>query len=107
MDYPERNRYVYMAEARKIAKHNIKEWYAMRDFFEFTCAKCLGARGFVNISKDHIIPVSCGGSDGLENIQPLCAGCNTGKGEDFTDYRPKLAALLGKKIPNAYKKKFF
>lgn len=32
------------------------------------------------LTVDHIIPKSLGGSDELENLQPMCAGCNVKKG---------------------------
>ncbi len=35
--------------------------------------------GFV-VTRDHIVPVSRGGSSDIENIRPLCYSCNSRKG---------------------------
>lgn len=39
--------------------------------------KCLCCGSDYKITKDHVIPLSKGGSSGLENIQPLCVKCNS------------------------------
>lgn len=39
------------------------------------------------LTVDHIIPRSKGGSDELENLQPMCAECNTGKGNGEKSFK--------------------
>jgi 5-methylcytosine-specific restriction endonuclease McrA len=75
-----------MVQARAKGNHTEEEWQELRDFFG-TCVKCRGKSGLKDVDRDHIIPVYQGGSHGLENIQPLCAKCNSSKGPDSTDYR--------------------
>jgi 5-methylcytosine-specific restriction endonuclease McrA len=41
------------------------------------CAICGSTR---NPSIDHIIPISQGGSDSIENLRVLCGSCNSKKG---------------------------
>ena len=57
---------------------------ALTAFFDYTCLKC----GFnPAISPDHVLPLSLGGMNTVENLQLLCDSCNKSKGDDATDYR--------------------
>lgn len=74
-----------MAAAREKGRHTDEEWKALREFCGFKCVRC-GAEGHQD--RDHILPVYQGGSDGIDNIQPLCARCNASKGSESVDHRP-------------------
>ena len=87
-----------LAEARKRGKHTKEEWEEMKSFFS-RCVKC-GSND--DIVKDHIKPIYQGGSDGLDNLQPLCKKCNSSKGPDTTDYRPVFCVNNGCEMPTEY-----
>lgn len=73
-----------METARTKATHSAEEWRALLDASGRRCVKC-GSEG--PIEKDHIIPIYQGGTDGIDNLQPLCRTCNAAKGPDSTDHR--------------------
>ena len=50
--------------------------------------RCLRCGSEVDLTRDHVLPRSRGGSDAVANIQPLCRRCNSVKGVGETDYRP-------------------
>ena len=74
-----------LANARRLATHSEQEWSDLLSF----CGKCVrcGATD-VKLVKDHIKPIYQGGSDGIENLQPLCPSCNCGKSAESIDFRP-------------------
>lgn len=71
-----------------VGSHSAKEWLSKLAQYD-ECPNC--ERLWVNIprrpnqrykyvwTKDHITPLSHGGSDDIGNIQPLCYQCNFGK----------------------------
>lgn len=73
-----------LAAARAIATHTKAEWLALVDACGNACVRCGGA----GVVKDHIIPIYQGGSDGIDNLQPLCQSCNSRKGPENKDFRP-------------------
>ena len=74
-----------LSAARKLAKHTPEQWDALLDLVGRECLRC-GADAYL---KDHILPIYLGGSDGIENLQPLCRQCNSAKGPEAIDYRPE------------------
>jgi len=74
-----------MIDARLKGTHTREEWLDLVEQFEGRCVLC--GRGGWHLDKDHILPVYQGGSDSIENIQPLCARCNAGKGSDSFNWK--------------------
>jgi 5-methylcytosine-specific restriction endonuclease McrA len=73
-----------IAEARAKGTHTAEEWAALKAEFS-RCVRC-GTNEY-NLEKDHIIPVYQGGSDSIENLQPLCPYCNVKKGPESFDWK--------------------
>lgn len=89
-----------LAEARKKGKHTAEEWKEMLEFFG-ECVKC-GSKE--RLCKDHIVPLYQGGSDGIDNLEPLCMSCNSAKGPDDTDYRQVWCTQKKVVMPSKWKK---
>ena len=68
--------------------HTRKQWLAKLELYD-KCPNCLRLWQVIPLrpdrrykfvwTKDHILPLNQGGTDEIENIQPLCYQCNFGK----------------------------
>jgi 5-methylcytosine-specific restriction endonuclease McrA len=78
-------RRIRIAQARDKGSHTIDEWNALKIEFEMRCVRCLEPSE--RLERDHIVPIYQGGSDGIDNIQPLCARCNCQKGSETINWK--------------------
>ena len=72
-----------------IGSHTLKEWEDIKRKHEYCCAECgvsekrlaekWRGTNFNKLTKDHVVPISKGGNNKIENIQPLCISCNAKK----------------------------
>lgn len=68
-------------------KFTRKEWVELKSRYGNKCLKCGKSEAEVKITPDHVIPLALGGSNSIDNIQPLCWGCNAAKQARIADYR--------------------
>lgn len=69
--------------------HTFGEWELLKKQYGNTCPCCGKTEPRITLTQDHIVPLSKGGSDYIENIQPLCRGCNSKKHTTITKYPKK------------------
>ena len=71
------------------------DWLRLYAFYNHRCLAC-GAWHGDDITIDHVVPMGAGGSNRIENVQPLCRACHDVKERIFhssglaMDYRESL-----------------
>lgn len=68
------------------------QWSKLVIFCRNECVRCgAPAEQLVGgkLTRDHIVPRHMGGGDDIANLQPMCRSCNSSKGKETTDHRPK------------------
>lgn len=82
------NQYARDRRARKLkvgGNFTKKEWDDLLEFYKHACLKC----GYIGkLEADHVVPISVGGKNSIDNIQPLCKKCNREKHKKTIDFRP-------------------
>lgn len=87
-----KNKRSHWANRRRIAKanaggaHTMGEWENLKAQYNWTCPACKKPSRNTELTRDHIIPIVKGGSDNIENIQPLCRSCNCKKHTEIKKY---------------------
>lgn len=83
-DYKRRSEHVRRARRRDAGTYTNAEWNELCARYNHRCLCCGESRP---LTVDHVIPLSRGGSNTIENLQPLCLSCNDRKGSRTIDYR--------------------
>lgn len=65
-----------------IGRKDIREQIFYRDGY-----MCLNCGSSERLELDHIMPISKGGENSINNLQTLCKSCNCKKKDTFKDYR--------------------
>ena len=90
-----RNHLMHNRDRRIIKKsaegvHTLEQWEDLKHKFDYACLRCRRVEPEITLSEDHIIPLSKGGSNNIDNIQPLCRSCNSSKNDRVIDYTKEM-----------------
>ena len=80
VEYAQRRR-AQIREAE--GSYTAEEWEDLCAKYDYRCLAC----GADEVTVDHIVPLSKGGSNMIDNLQPLCMSCNCSKQDRVVDYR--------------------
>ena len=78
-----RDKYKHANKLNKVRRrgallaHTITDWLCCLEHFNNKCVYCGSS---AELTKDHIVPISQGGSNSISNIVPACSTCNKRKG---------------------------
>lgn len=67
--------------------YTVEQWEQLKRKYGYRCLKCNRHEPEIKLTGDHVVPLSKGGSNTIDNIQPLCIQCNSGKKDKIKDYR--------------------
>lgn len=82
--------YVHRRRSRMQGDLTAEQWRVICELYGNHCLVC----GCVDVTIDHIVPISKGGENTAQNVQPLCKSCNSKKGQRIIDFRPDKCELV-------------
>ena len=57
--------------------YTVQEWLFLKEQYQLRCLCCRKHEVQIRIlTPDHVIPIAAGGTNWIDNIQPLCMSCN-------------------------------
>lgn len=77
----------YAREKGAQGSYTLAEWEAMKRLYNYSCLRCHRSEPDIKLTRDHVLPIALGGSNTIDNIQPLCWSCNSSKKAKHIDYR--------------------
>ena len=85
--YREQTRKRKMRKQNAEGFHTNAEWEALKAKHNYACLRCGKQVPTISLTRDHVKPLILGGTDYIDNIQPLCHSCNSQKNDTEIDYR--------------------
>jgi 5-methylcytosine-specific restriction endonuclease McrA len=83
-----RNANRHAQKAKAGGSFTLQDWEALKAYYDYTCLRCGRQEPEIELTIDHVVPLSQGGRNSIENLQPLCRACNLSKHAKTIDYRP-------------------
>ena len=77
------NRAHHRRELERNGNFTPQEWQEKLRLFDNKCVYC--GKKDNKLTIDHVVPLSLGGRNTIENIVPACAWCNTSKGTSIRE----------------------
>lgn len=79
-EYRHKNAETQRKRRKLVGSHTVEQWLARVAYFGWRCRYCACELTDTTLTKDHVIPVTKGGTDWPSNLVPACDPCNIRKG---------------------------